>query len=217
MLSVQQPLNWKFSRDAAAAGLFDETAVKYCVFDTETRGLEPGCGVVEFAAAVYDWQYNLQESYTTLIRPEDGLAGPTHIHGITDEMLLNAPAFGQVAGNIIEMFRGSVLVAHNVGFDIKHLQCEFSQVGLEWPEDVVSIDTVELAKDRWPAMSSHKLGIVWSALNKGQVLENWHSAMADVYACANILKHADPYPISGAEWVSWPVVEHTPGFAVGRP
>ena len=62
-----------------------------------------------------------------------GDPGPTHIHGITAEMLAGAPCFTVVAPKVAELVAGRVLVAHNAGFDWGFLQAQSLRcvIGLE--------------------------------------------------------------------------------------
>jgi DNA polymerase-3 subunit epsilon len=81
-------------------------------YDTETTGIRPEKDrIVEIAA--FDPVLNRQ--FTQLVQP--GLSIPDEaisIHGITNEMVANAPTFDQAGKAFIE-FCGSdcVLIAHN--------------------------------------------------------------------------------------------------------
>jgi len=50
--------------------------------------------------------------------------GPTHIHGITAEMLVGAPSFATVAPVVADLVAGRILVAHNAVFNWGFLQAE---------------------------------------------------------------------------------------------
>ena len=71
--------------------------------------------------------------------------GPTHIHGITTEMLEDQPAFAEIAADLGELMHGRTLVAHNAAFDYSFLASEAEIAGVVLPIDSVMC-TVELAR-----------------------------------------------------------------------
>jgi DNA polymerase III subunit epsilon len=90
------------------------------VLDTETTGL-PGEGeLIEIAFVDRDGNV----LFNQLIRPAEvipgetkGDIGATHIHGITAEMLWDAPTFAQVWPDLAVQLRGKTVVAYNADFD----------------------------------------------------------------------------------------------------
>lgn len=82
----------------------------------------------------------------TLVDP--GCAIPPQIvalTGITTAMVCAAPRIETVLPAFLEFARGSVLVAHNAGFDIGFLRAAAEQCGLTWPRPPV-LCTVKLAR-----------------------------------------------------------------------
>ena len=71
--------------------------------------------------------------------------GPTHVHGITAEMLEDQPSFADIAGDLADLMHGRTLVAHNVGFDYSFLAAEAELAGTALPVDTVMC-TVELSR-----------------------------------------------------------------------
>ena len=96
----------------------------YAIIDIETTGGFAGANcITEIAIVLFDGK-KIEGQYETLINP--GMVIPrfiTTLTGITNEMVLNAPKFEDVAGNIFNLLQGRVFVAHNVNFDysfVKH-------------------------------------------------------------------------------------------------
>ncbi|KUI29700.1 hypothetical protein AU196_05160 [Mycobacterium sp. IS-1742] len=82
----------------------------------------------------------------TLVDP--GRAIPPQIvslTGITTAMVCAAPRIESVLPSFLEFARGSVLVAHNAGFDIGFLRAAAEQCRLTWPRPPV-LCTVKLAR-----------------------------------------------------------------------
>ncbi|MBP5430180.1 MAG: 3'-5' exonuclease [Elusimicrobiaceae bacterium] len=154
------------------------TDVKFACLDTETTGLSPEGGgkICEVAVSVSKAGHVLSE-FTTLINP--GM--PMHpdviaIHGITNDMVKNAPAFSEVLPKLLGVLDNCVVVAHNADFDIGFLQYEFEQCGMHFPKYPV-VDTLKLAR-KSGRFEKNRLGFIAQQL--GINCDGWHRAMADV-------------------------------------
>jgi len=124
------------------AGEFDDGWV---VVDVETSGFRPGhARVLSVAALALDPDGNIERSVVSLLNPGVD-PGPTHVHGLTSEMLEDQPTFGDIAGDLAELMDGRTLVAHNAAFDYSFLIAEAERAGIELPVDNVMC-TVELAR-----------------------------------------------------------------------
>lgn len=159
--------------------------VKFACLDTETTGLSPAAGgkICEIAVSVTRNGEPLEE-FSTLINP----GVPLHpdviaIHGITNEMVAGAPAFGQVLPQLLGLLDGCVLVAHNADFDLSFLRSEVEHCGLRLPEYPV-LDTLKLARKNG-RFERNKLGVIAAAL--GIDAAGAHRAMADVRMMEKIL------------------------------
>jgi DNA polymerase III subunit epsilon len=74
---------------------------RFAVVDVETTGLYPSVDrVVEIGVVVTDRWGNVQLEYETLVNPERDV-GPTSIHGLTAAMVLKAPRFAEIAGDLL--------------------------------------------------------------------------------------------------------------------
>lgn len=142
----------------------DPAPAPWMVVDVETSGTNPDtCRVISVAALAVTDTGTITDSVVTMLDP--GVEpGPTHIHGITREMLHGQPHFSDIAPRIANLARGRTFVAHNAGFDYSFLAAEARRAGLRLPIDT-AMCTVELANRLDLGLSSHKL----SALAK-----HWH-------------------------------------------
>ena len=157
-------------------------------FDTETTGLKPfdGDRIIEVAAVVFrlnaEGEIASREEHSYLINPgRDIPPKVTEITGITNEDVVDAPAFENVAKEIHSLLEGAITVAHNYAFDLNFLQQEFRRADLSWPNPLAEIDTLDLSMRCFPHTKGHKLHMVCKRLNV--ILDQAHRATADATAC----------------------------------
>lgn len=157
----------------------------WAVVDVETTGFRPGqARIVSIAALAVADDGNVERSVATLLNPGVD-PGPTHVHGLTAEMLEGQPCFGDVVDELIDVLRGRTLVAHNVGFDYSFLAAEAELVGAELPIDSVMC-TVELA--RRLELGTENLRLETLAAHWGVPQLKPHDALDDAQVLAQILK-----------------------------
>jgi DNA polymerase-3 subunit epsilon len=108
--------------------VINETPV--AVLDFETTGLTPGFDrVVEVSVVRVDPGASPRLVFDTLINPDRRMAA-TEVHGITDQAVVDAPRFADVADDLLRALSDCVLAAHNVYFDLRFLRFELDRLGL---------------------------------------------------------------------------------------
>jgi DNA polymerase-3 subunit epsilon len=125
------------------------------LFDTETTGLDPASGhrVVEIAAIELINGLPTKTFYHTLVDPErDMPEDAMRIHGISAARLRGQPRFADVAPALLEFLGDGELVAHNAPFDFGFLDSEFVRLGLPRLDPARMVDTLALAKERFPGL-----------------------------------------------------------------
>jgi DNA polymerase III subunit epsilon len=163
----------------------NDTGAGWAVVDVETSGFRPGqARVVSVAALALGDDGNVEQSLYSLLNPGVD-PGPTHVHGLTAEMLEGQPRFGDIVGDLVELLRGRTLVAHNVGFDYSFLAAEAELVGAELPVDTVMC-TVELS--RRLELGTENLRLETLASHWGVTQIKPHDALDDAMVLAQILK-----------------------------
>ena len=111
-----------------------EPGAGWAVVDVETTGFRPGqARIVSVAALAVGDDGNVEGSFSSLLDPGVD-PGPTHVHGLTTEMLAGQPTFADIVDKLVEVLRGRTLVAHNVAFDYSFLTAEAELVGAELPD-----------------------------------------------------------------------------------
>ncbi len=101
------------------------------VLDFETTGLTAGADrVIEVSVVRVDPGQEPRLVLDTLVNPHRRVSA-TEIHGITDADVKNAPDFQEIAGELLGVLEGCVVAAYNVYFDIKFLNFEMANAGIE--------------------------------------------------------------------------------------
>lgn len=125
----------------------------FAVIDTETTGLFPGNHdrIAEIAVITLDRSGTVLDRWETLINPERDL-GKQSIHGIRAKDILDAPRFGDIAQELEWRFSGTIVVAHNLGFDARFLGAEFHRAGLALPDFYLprGLCTMQMAHEYLP-------------------------------------------------------------------
>lgn len=152
------------------------------VLDTETTGLDyTKERMVEFAAVRLE-NGKIKDEFQTLINPEQHIRKSSMaIHGITQEMVADAPTESEIMPKIAEFLGDYPIVAHNAIFDYSFLnEASLRVLGKELPN--THIDTQQMFKEVYPDLESHGLEAL---TNKFDVdLTNHHRAMADTMGLA---------------------------------
>jgi DNA polymerase III subunit epsilon len=125
------------------------------LFDTETTGLDPLTGdrVIEIAAIELFNDLPTGNQFYALLDPERDIpTESTRVHGITSAHVEGKPKFAAVAEQMLEFFGDAPLVAHNAPFDFGFIDAELARVGKPKLARSRMVDTLVLAKTRFPGM-----------------------------------------------------------------
>ena len=158
------------------------------LFDTETTGLDPlnGDRVIEIAMLELINDLPTGESFHHLIDPErDVPADATRIHGFTNAHLAGKPKFAAIAAGLLEFIGDDKLVAHNAAFDFGFLDAEFGRVGLPRLDRARMIDTLVLAKARFPGMPN-SLDALCRRFDIDTSARTTHNALLDCKLLADV-------------------------------
>jgi DNA polymerase III subunit epsilon len=158
----------------------------YSVLDFETTGLGPRYNrVLEVGIILIAGDGEIIDTYDTLINPQQS-AGATWVHGITDEMVADAPLFREVADDILQFLDGSVIAAHNANFDIPFLREELKRADKPYAK-IPSICTLRLSRKHMKGCKSYSLKSLCELLHITN--RHAHSALADADATSQLLLH----------------------------
>lgn len=160
----------------------------YIVLDLETTGYNPSFDeIIEVACIRYSESEKI-DTFHSYVQPTPYEDDDDSIHyvgefiteftGITDDMLVNAPKFEDIAKDLYDYLGNSVIIGHNINFDINFLYDNFLNcLGIEFGNDY--LDTMRLSRIALPDLPHHRLkdlkeyfsidGIQHRALNDCQI------------------------------------------------
>ena len=162
----------------------DELA--YTVFDTETTGLEPTQGdeIISLGAVrVVNGRLLRQESFERLVDPQRSVpAVSTAVHGLTRGMLIGQPTLDAVLPEFARYAADTVLVGHNVGFDMQFLRLKEASTGVRFTQPV--LDTLLLDAVVHPDHDEHSLEAIAARL--GVDVLGRHTALGDALVTGEV-------------------------------
>ena len=123
------------------------------VLDTETTGLEvrDGHRLVEIGCIELENQIPTSKKFHCYLNPERKVSQEAFkIHGYDDDFLAQQKKFKDVCEDFLNFIKDKKLIIHNAEFDLSHLNNELGIIGKEKINIKNVIDTLELAKDKFP-------------------------------------------------------------------
>lgn len=157
----------------------------WVAFDLETTGLPRTSRPVEIGARRFRADGGV-EDFAMLVNP--GTRIPVEvvaIHGITDEMVADAPPVEAAIERFFTFAEGAALVAHNASFDTGILASNAERVGVPLPGSPV-YDSVRMTRRLVPNLWSYRLSSIVRSLG----IENghFHRAHADAVMVGHLVK-----------------------------
>lgn len=155
------------------------------IFDLETTGLSLTSDKIAQLAYLKHFPDGVIEQKKQLFNP--GKPMPTEalaVHGLSDELLKDAPAFASQAVALADVFKDSYYSGFNVArYDLPLLRQEFIRAGVNFnfkPEDIIDAKIVYHHMERRDLASAYKFYC-------GKEHTEAHDAMADVEVTAEII------------------------------
>lgn len=160
----------------------------YVLLDLETTGATPlRDRITEIALIKYEGDIEVSR-WQTLVNPEVSISSfIQQLTGINNNMVANAPTFKEVAGELLDYLKDSVLCAHNARFDHGFLKNEFKRIGIDLRQKVLC--TVKLSRKLYPQHRSHGLDAIIA--RHQLVCEARHRAMGDVEMMVGFINSAN--------------------------
>ncbi len=153
--------------------------------DIETNGGSlKNSKITEIAVYRHDGE-QVVDTFITLIDPETYIPPfITQLTGISNDMVVGAPKFFEVAKQIIEITEGAIFVAHSVNFDYTIIRAEFKKLGFDFTRE--KLCTVKLSRKLIPLQPSYSLGKL--ANNLGIEINGRHRAGGDAEATVKLFE-----------------------------
>jgi DNA polymerase-3 subunit epsilon len=155
------------------------------VVDVETTGLDAASErILEVAVVRLDADARVTGEYATKVSI-DGPVLLSEVHGLTAAQLSDAPPFAAVGAALAARLTGTVVVGHNVTFDLAFLRAEYRRAGVAMPV--------------FPALCTRELAVrlgrepeAWNlracCAEAGVVPDLAHTALGDARSTAALFK-----------------------------
>ncbi|PPK64199.1 DEDD exonuclease domain-containing protein [Actinokineospora auranticolor] len=159
----------------------------FVVFDLETTGGSAEADAITEFGAVKVRGGEVIGEFATLVDPGRGIPPEiVTLTGITNAMVHAAPRLEAVLPAFLEFAAGSVLVAHNAGFDVGFVKAACRRLGYAWPKSTV-VCTVRLgrrvlSREEAPSCRLSALAALFRATTTPI-----HRALADARATVDVL------------------------------
>jgi DNA polymerase III subunit epsilon len=167
----------------------------FCAIDFESAGNAPGRTDHPVQVGMARGTHSAPEDvcFTSYLScPVSVTWSARRVHGISDEMLEDAPSLLSLWPELKRLLLGAAVVAHGKGTEKRFLRTFPGHGFGPW------IDTLLLARTAWPDEKSHSLsdlcearsltGQIQAALPAGHA-GRWHDALYDALASLHLLRH----------------------------
>jgi DNA polymerase-3 subunit epsilon len=156
------------------------------ILDTETTGFgHEEHRVIEVGCVELVNKLPTGRTFQHYLNPERPIDfGSIKVHGITDDMVKDAPKFRDIAAAFLEFIGDSPLVAHNADFDVGFLNAELARAGHPAMTNEV-IDTLVIARQKLPGQR-HGLDALCKTFNVDNSARVVHGALLDAQLLADV-------------------------------
>lgn len=170
---------------------------EFIVLDTETTGLGRDAEIVQLAILSCEGHPILD----TLIRPKQKIPyEATSIHGITNEMVKDAPGLGEIVDCLLKSVDGRDVIIYNASFDMPMLRQTFVAHGLaiDWQFFEGSLRSISCAMLAYAEhngdWNDYYQNYRWVRLAQACAIEGLavadaHQAMGDCKMTLALIKH----------------------------
>lgn len=142
--------------------------------DIETTGLDHQKDAVLEIGAVRFNERRVEDEFCTFVNPGRPIpAFITQLTGITNEMVSNAPPLSSVLGEVARFVGDSLIVGHNISFDLSFLRRKRILRSNE------ALDTYEMASVLIPGAGRYNLRALGHALGIPYPYDDKHRALPD--------------------------------------
>jgi DNA polymerase-3 subunit epsilon len=161
--------------------------LSFTVFDTETTGLYPAQGdeIISIGAVrIVNRRLLRQEIFDQLVDPRRSVPeASVLIHGIRPELLVGQPTIELVLPAFAAFAEDTVLVGHNVAFDLQFLRNHAEHAGSLLGQPI--LDTLLLSPAVHPEHEGHSLEEICARLGINVI--GRHSALGDALVTGEVL------------------------------
>ncbi len=134
-------------------------SLELAIVDVETSGISAVYDRIIEVAVLRISGGELIEQFSTLVDPERAIPSYiTRLTGISDRDVRGAPVFRDIKDDLLRLFAGAILVAHNARFDYGFIRGEFGRERIDF--SATCLCTVRLSRRLFPDYRRHNLDSV---------------------------------------------------------
>ena len=162
--------------------------VRELVLDTETTGLSPESGdkIVEIGVVELINHIPTNNHFHKYINPQRSMPDSAFkVHGLSYDFLKDKPLFSDIAEELLVFIGNDKVIIHNARFDLSFLSNEFKMIGLMGIPVVQVIDSLALARDKFPG-SPASLDALCRRFSIDNTSRELHGALLDSYILAQV-------------------------------
>ena len=163
----------------------------FSILDTETTGLhvEKGDQIISVASLrVSNLKISEEKILNELVNPKMKIPEASiKIHNITDDQVQSKPTLIEINEKILKFIKKSILVGHNINFDINFLKENSKGSPLANRMNVIkAIDTIYLTASLFPNLKNYDLNNICNKLDIKTDDQTRHSALGDCIITARL-------------------------------
>lgn len=159
-------------------------------FDVESTGVNPLTARIVQIAILRVHPSGVIDRYQTLVNPGEPIpSDATEVHGISDDMVKDAPSFKQLAPRLIKAFQNADFCGFNIArFDLPLIREEFRRAGIS--TEVSANDTPPCILDAYILWTKQETRTLSDAVRRFLKRDHTgaHDALADVEATLEVVK-----------------------------
>jgi DNA polymerase-3 subunit epsilon len=163
------------------------SAINYTVVDTETTGLQPDGGdeiIAIGAVRIINGRILRREVFDTFVNPRVPISKESFtVHGISEDMVRGQPRIEDVLPALHSFCADTIIVGHNVDFDMRFLTNAAKKIGLEFNNPILDTLRLEYLVNR--NQPDKDLSVVAERL--GIAAGGRHTALGDALTTAEVL------------------------------
>lgn len=165
---------------------FKQFQIPIVILDLETTGGALYQDRITEIAFLHFYQGEVH-TFSQLVQPQQNISSfVAQLTGITDEMLVDKPLFGEIWAEIEPYLRGSLLIAHNSQFDYAFLRHETRRQHISFA--MYTLCSVKLSRRLYPMFHKHSLDAIIERHHLP--IQSRHRALSDVLSLAHFLQLA---------------------------
>ena len=158
------------------------------VLDTETTGFDPKSGdrLIEVGCIEIVDLLPTGRTYHCYVNPERSIPEDAiKVHGITDDMVKDAPIFAKMADEFLDFIGDAPLIAHNAAFDRNFIDWELLLAHKPITGEPRWIDTLAIAKSKFPGQPN-TLDALCKRYKISLADRTYHGALIDARLLAEV-------------------------------